>query len=184
MSLAENVVRTPLHPADQFEAFSKLRAQGLGVEDIAARFGITPKTVQQRLKLAAVSPRLMAVYRDGEMDLDQLVAFTITDDHEAQERVWFDNPAYDRQPHALRRTLTQTLVEGSDRRARYIGAEAYEQAGGTVIRDLFRTDDEAYFTDSQLLDRLVSEKLAEEAWPSSLAGSAFTRSPCPFSAWP
>ena len=26
VSLAENIVRTPLHPADQFEAFSKLPA--------------------------------------------------------------------------------------------------------------------------------------------------------------
>ena len=62
VSLAENVVRTPLHPADQFDAFSKLHVQGLGIEEIAARFGIAPKTVQQRLKLAAVNPRIMAVY--------------------------------------------------------------------------------------------------------------------------
>ena len=124
LSLAENVVRTPLHPADQFDAFSKLHGQGLGIEDIAARFGIAPTTVRQRLKLAVVSPRIMAVYRSGEMTLDQLVAFTLTDDHEAQERVWFDGGSGDHHPQTLRRMLTRSLVEGSDRRARFIGAEA------------------------------------------------------------
>ena len=163
LSLAENVVRTPLHPADQFDAFAKLQNQGLGIEDIAARFGIAATTVRQRLKLAVVSPRIMAVYRSGEMTLDQLVAFTLTDDHEAQERVWFDGASGDQHPQTLRRMLTRTLVEGSDRRARFIGAEAYEAAGGTIIRDLFRVDDDGYFTDSQLLDRLVAEKLAAEA---------------------
>lgn len=162
VSLAENVIRTPLHPADQFEAFSKLQAQGMGIEDIAARFGTSAKIVAQRLKLAAVSPRLMAVYRAGELSLDQLVAFTITDDHEAQERLWFDTSMVDRHPAALRRALTRSLVEGSDRRARFVGAEAYEAAGGTIIRDLFCSDDDGYFTDSQLLDRLVEEKFAQD----------------------
>lgn len=163
VSLAENTVRTPLHPADQFDAFAELQAQGLGVEEIAARFGISPKTVQQRLKLAVVSPRIMAVYREGDMTLDQLTAFTLTDNHEAQEHVWFESGSYDRHPQTLRRALTRTLVEGSDRRARFVGAEAFEAAGGAIIRDLFQSEDEGYFTDSQLLDRLVADKLAAEA---------------------
>jgi ParB family chromosome partitioning protein len=78
-SLAENVVREPLHPADQYEAFRRLHDDhGLGVEDIAARFGVTPHVVKQRLRLGAVSPRLMALYRDGGVSLDQLSAFTLT----------------------------------------------------------------------------------------------------------
>jgi ParB family chromosome partitioning protein len=60
ISLAENVIRTNMHPADQFEAFQKLHEDdGLGIEEIAARFGVTPSVVKQRLKLAAVSPALM-----------------------------------------------------------------------------------------------------------------------------
>jgi ParB family chromosome partitioning protein len=163
VSLAENVVRAPLHPADQFEAFSALHDQGQGMQEIAARFGATPTLVQQRLKLAAVSPRLMAVYRGGEMSLDQLTAFTLTDDHGAQERVWFEAPHLYKDPRAIRQALTRALVEGSDRRARFVGAEAYEAAGGQLVRDLFQPDDEAYFADSELLDRLVAEKLHAEA---------------------
>ena len=163
ISLAENVVRAPLHPADQFEAFSKLKDEGLGAEEIAHRFGIASTVVFQRLKLAAVSPRLLAEYRQGGMTLEQLVAFTISDDHAAQETVWFDLSLGDRSPRAIRRALTKALVEGSDRRARFVGVKAYEAAGGTIVRDLFQPDEDAYFADEELLHRLVQEKLSTEA---------------------
>ena len=60
VSLTENVQREAMHPADQFEAFAALVAEGKPVEDIAADFGVTPLVVQRRLKLANVSPRLLA----------------------------------------------------------------------------------------------------------------------------
>lgn len=172
VSLAENVVRAPVHPADQFEAFSALHAQGLGAEDIAARFGISATVVAQRLKLAAVSPRLMAVYRDGEIHLDQLMAFTVSDDHAAQERVWFDHP-WKLDPHGIREALTVSLVPGTDRRARFVGPEAYEAAGGMIVRDLFDTAGSGYYADRELLDRLVAEKLAAAAAPIEAEGWAW-----------
>jgi ParB family chromosome partitioning protein len=47
--LDENVTRENMHPADQFEAFKKLaQERGFGVEEIAARFGVTPHVVRQR----------------------------------------------------------------------------------------------------------------------------------------
>ncbi len=163
VSLAENIVRAPVHPADQFEAFSKLQKEGLPAHDIAARFGISATVVQQRLKLAAVSARVMTEYRTGKMTLEQLMAFTISDDHQAQEEVWFENPYGDFSPQAIRRYLTKSHVEGTDRKARFVGTKAYETAGGIVVRDLFQPEEEGYFTDSQLLDRLVTEKLRAEA---------------------
>lgn len=163
VSLAENAIRSDLHPADQFEAFKALHDEGLGADDIAARFGVAPLVVRQRLKLAAVSPNLIACYREGDMTLEQLMAFTVTDDQAAQERVWFEGQQYHPHPQAIRRALTSAHVDGSDRRARFVGAEAYEAAGGTIVRDLFRPDDLGYFTDQELLDRLVAEKLAVHA---------------------
>lgn len=62
-SLTENVQREAMHPADQFEAFQALIDEGKPIEDVAADFGITPQVVQRRLKLANVSPRLLADYR-------------------------------------------------------------------------------------------------------------------------
>ena len=84
-SPAENVQREAMHPADQFEAFAALVAEGRPIEDIAADLSVTPLVVQRRLKLANVSPRLMADYRADAVTLDQLMALAITDDHAAQE---------------------------------------------------------------------------------------------------
>ena len=88
-SLAENVVRLDMHPADQFEAFAALHqhGEGLGIVDIAARFGVSAHTVRQRLRLAVVSPALVQAYRDGLLTLDHMAAFAVTDDQAAQERV-------------------------------------------------------------------------------------------------
>lgn len=158
VSLAENVVRVPLHPADQFDAFLELHKQGHGAEAIAARFGVSPTVVLRRLKLAGVSPKLVGAYRAGKMTLEQLMAFTVSDDHAAQERFWEETP-YHLDPQTIRRSLTAAHVAATDRRARFIGIEAYEAAGGAVVRDLFQEDDEGYLTDVDLLDRLVAEKL-------------------------
>lgn len=173
VSLAENIVRAPLHPADQFDAFAKLQKDGLSAAEIAARFSLPEKVVSQRLKLAAVSPRLMAAYRAEEMTLDQLMAFAITDDHGPQEAFWFEKLHGDRSPRAIRRHLTSSLVDAGDRRALFVGLKAYEEAGGTVIRDLFQPESEGYLADSQLLDRLVGEKLEEEAAPYRTLGWAW-----------
>jgi ParB family transcriptional regulator, chromosome partitioning protein len=106
ISLAENVIRSAMHPADQFEAFAKLHnEEGMAAEDIAARFGVTPTVVKQRLKLGAVSPKLMRAYRDEELNLDQLTAFAITDDHARQEQVWSELPEFNRSRDAIMRAL-------------------------------------------------------------------------------
>jgi ParB family chromosome partitioning protein len=163
ISLAENVMRLPMHPADQFEAFHALAESGKGPEEIAARFGCSPATVRQRLKLASVSPRLIKIYRAGNMDLDQLMAFAISDDHAAQEAAWFKQPAWNRDPASVRRVLTGAHIEASDRRARFVGIDAYAAAGGHVLRDLFAEAHEGYLTDPALLDRLAVERLDREA---------------------
>jgi ParB family chromosome partitioning protein len=129
-----------MHPADQFEAFKKLAEErGLGAEDIAARFGVTSHVVRQRLRLGAVSPTLMKTYRDGELALDQLMAFAITEDHARQESV-YERLSYNRDASTIRRLLTETHVAATDRRAVFVGAEAYTEAGGTTLRDLFTED--------------------------------------------
>jgi ParB family chromosome partitioning protein len=159
ISLDENVTRTAMHPADQFEAFRELVVnRGLGAEEIAARFGVTAQVVKQRLRLGAVSPRLMQVYRDGGLTLDQLMAFAITEDHARQEQV-YDGLGYSKEPWIIRRDLTKTNVAATDRRAIFIGPEAYTEAGGTIIRDLFTEDRGGFYEDAALLDQLVIEKL-------------------------
>ena len=162
ISLAENAIRTNMHPADEYEAFAELhREQGISVEDIAARFGVTAAVVRQRLKLGAVSPALLTLYREGEMSLDQLTAFAITDDHARQEQVWADL-GYNNSRRAILQALTEGQVAADDRRVAFVGTEAYEAAGGAVIHDLF-DEDGGYLADAALLNRLVREKLQRAA---------------------
>jgi len=160
LSLAENVQREAMHPVDEVEAFGRLVDGGMGVEDVAARFGQSVVTVRQRLKLAALSPRVLNELRSGEMTLEQARALAISDDHAAQEAVWFGRNGWSRNPANLRAALTSEHVRATDRLVRFVGLEAYEAAGGAVVRDLFGDEDEAYLADRELLVRLATEKLA------------------------
>ena len=164
-SLAENVVRVDMHPADQFEAFAQLHQDGagLGIEDIAARFGVSAHTVRQRLRLAVVSPALVQAYRDSVLTLDHLTAFAVTEDQAAQERVHGQLQDWQRHPDAIRRLLTGGLVPATDRRVAFAGLDAYQAAGGTVQRDLFSEDGGGWIADAGLLERLVAERMEREA---------------------
>lgn len=163
ISLAENIIRSAMHPADEYEAFAALHnGKGMAADDIAARFGVSPAVVRQRLKLAAVSPALIGLYRAGEMNLEQLMAFTLTDDHARQQDVWA-GLGWDKDADAIRDMLTEDHVSTNDRRAKFVGVDAYVAAGGIVIRDLFDDGNGGYLTDAALLDRLVLRKLEEEA---------------------
>ena len=163
-SLAENMQRVALHPLDQFRAFAALREKGQGDEEIAAAFFLTPQIVRQRLKLASVAPALLEIYSEDGMTLEQLMAFTLNPDHARQVQVWDAvKHSWNKEPYSIRGMLTETTVRASDRRAVFVGIEAYEAAGGTVMRDLFQGDDGGWLEDVDLLDRLVTEKLQAEA---------------------
>lgn len=161
VSLAENVQRENMHPADQFAAFAALVKEGRPVEDIAADFGVSPLVVQRRLKLANVSPRLMADYRAGGVTLEQLMALTITDDHAAQEAAFYGSPEWQRSPSKLRERLTEREIDATHALVRFVGLDAYRQAGGGIRRDLFAEGDAGtYLTDTAVLETLVRDKLA------------------------
>ena len=178
ISLDENMTREAMHPADQFEAFQRLAVEkGYGPEEIGARFGVSAHVVRQRLRLGSAVPELMAAYRAGTLALDQLTAFCVSEDQDRQrqvlEQVGPHTPAY-----AIRRAMTEAKVAVGDRRVRFVGVEAYEAAGGPVLRDLFTEDGGGWLEDAALLDRLVGEKLAglaeeareREGWTWAEAG--------------
>ncbi|OYX01460.1 MAG: DNA-binding protein, partial [Rhizobiales bacterium 32-66-8] len=163
-SLAENIQRAPLHPLDQFRAFQALREKGRSEEDIAAAFFVGVNVVKQRLRLASVAPALLDVYAEDGMSLEQLMAFTVTADHARQEQVWqVISGSWQKEPYQIRRMLTEKAVRASDRRAVFVGLDAYEAAGGVVLRDLFQSDDGGWLEDMALLDGLVAERLKTEA---------------------
>ncbi|MGD9845196.1 MAG: ParB/RepB/Spo0J family partition protein [Hyphomicrobiaceae bacterium] len=160
VSLAENIERAPLHPLDQYRAFQAMRDKGMTEEAIAAAFFVGVNVVKQRLRLVSVSQNLLDVYADDGMTLEQLMAFSVSDDHARQEQVWEQiRNSWQKEPYHIRRMLTETTVRASEKRAAFVGIDVYEAAGGTVLRDLFESDDGGWLQDVGLLDRLVSEKL-------------------------
>ncbi len=164
-SLAENTHREPLHPLDEFRGMKALHDKGQREQAIAAHFRVTPAVVSQRLKLASVSPKLHEVYAAGDMTLDQLMAFTVSDDHKRQEQLWKQlDHSVNKSPGFIRDKLTEDMVAMSDARVLFVGLDAYLAAGGVApTRDLFEPDDGGWLGDPALLDRLVAEKLDAEA---------------------
>jgi ParB family chromosome partitioning protein len=163
VSLIENSQREALDVFDLIVSFKRLANEGKCIDYIAALFTVSPLTVKRRLKLADVSPKLLALLReDDAITLDQLAALALVDDHETQERLWFDAPnEWQRAPHYLRQAITRVEIDASrSRLVRFVGLDSYEDAGGYVRRDLFSDEQNAGFVaDTELLQRLVSEKL-------------------------
>jgi ParB family chromosome partitioning protein len=164
-SLAENILREAMHPADQFEAFRDLIDAGASVTDIAARFGVAESTVEKRLRLARVSPVILTAYRAGEIDLECVMAFAVTEDHASQENLWREAPGWMRDDaRRVRAALTENDIAATDKRVRFVSLKAYDKAGGAIRRDLFAEGDKGVFIlDSALLESLVLKKLGKAA---------------------
>lgn len=159
VSLAENVVRQAMHPADEFDAFTALVAEGKTSDEIAERFGCTAKHVEQRLRLAAIAPEILDDYRAGKATLEQMQTLTLTDDHKVQRAAWKagEKMQWKRDPEELREVLVNDEIDGKSRLAKYVGEKAYTAAGGVLRKDLF--GDEVFFPDAKLLTKLAEEKL-------------------------
>ena len=170
-SLAENVQRVGLHPLDQFRAFKTLADKGSSEDDIAARFFVPVNVVKQRLRLADVSTAILDAYQAGEITLEHVMAFTVNPDTARQDAVFEQLRAgRDFGTFRIKRLLTETTVDANDRRARFVGLDAYLDAGGSVMRDLFTDDNGGWLSNPDLLNRLVAEKLAHEAEPFRAKG--------------
>ena len=163
-----------MHPADLVVAYRDLSYAGKSPDEIAPLFGVTPLTVKRYLKLANVSPVILALYADNKINFEQIAALALTDDHELQERVWSTAPAYSRSGSQLRRMITETEVDiGNSVLATFVGVKAYEKAGGTIRRDLFSDEDNGYMQDAGLLERLALAKLDKAAEKIKTEGFAW-----------
>ena len=158
MSLAENTIRLAMHPADQFQAFAYLIDKGATAADVAQRFGIEESLVHKRMKLARVAPELLQEYRNDGMTLECLMAYTITDDHRRQRKVYKSLQDWQKEdPSVIRDALTEKMVDASSKLARFVGLDAYTAAGGSSRADLF--GDDVYLEKPALLNKLAEQKL-------------------------
>ena len=139
-SLAENTQRQALTPLDEFRAFKAMADNGHGEDTIAAAFRVSVLVVRQRLRLANASPVILKAFEDGELTLEQLVAYCVTDNHARQQQVFEvlgTGSAWNNRAEQIRRMLTEKSVPTDDKRALFVGTDAYLASGGAIERDLF-----------------------------------------------
>lgn len=171
--LAEQEGHTPLHPADQAEAYAAEleRIDGLGplvreaaIRTIANRFGRTPRFVEQRLALAALHKPILDALRKDAITVKQAEAWANAP-IERQEQVWGGKGAHlDLDPRAIKHLIDKADLADTDRLVKFVGPEAYRAAGGGIRQDLFEVDLPAYERDkgATRYDRTLVQKLARE----------------------
>jgi ParB family chromosome partitioning protein len=176
--LAENFQRLALNPADECLAFQQLIEQGADVEGISRRFGVTVRFVEGRLRLASLAPVVFEALGAGEITLDLAKAYAATPDQERQAYVFeqVSRSYMTQHPDSIRRMMMHATVSASDRRARFVGEDAYVAAGGRIERDLFSDEEGARWLDIALLERLATEKMETlAAETAATSGLAFVR---------
>ncbi|MCX5495763.1 ParB N-terminal domain-containing protein [Kaistia dalseonensis] len=165
ISLAANVIREALHPADEYVAFMALAEDGLGEADIARRFGIDPRNVSRMLALGRLSPNIIDAWRagafgDSRNEMDCVRAFTLAPSLAEQDAVYEQLAKAGRfWPEVIR-----AQFGAGDRAAiqnlQFVGKRAYLAAGGSLVEDLFGTNHA--ISDPGLLKDLMQAKLKAE----------------------
>lgn len=163
VSLQENVLRSAMHPVDEYKAFVKLMdEEGASVDDLKRQFGKPKKEILQRLALGRVTQVVLSAFVKNDLDLEDVMAFTVVDDKEKQAECYaalkLDNRLH---PHYIKRWLLGQSVTADSVIGKFVGRAAYTKAGGAISTDLFST--EVYFSDAGLVSDLANKKLAEAA---------------------
>lgn len=158
VSLTENIHRVAMDVMDEVNAYAALVADGKTPDEVARRFGVERRHVDQRLALAGLSPKIKAAWKRGDVTLDAARAFCLVADHAQQEAVYRSLGKPVSHAGAVRARLMDGRVRASDRLAVFVGVEAYEAAGGKILRDLFDAD-AVFIENPSLVTKLAEDKL-------------------------
>ncbi|WP_420383417.1 ParB/RepB/Spo0J family partition protein [Novosphingobium sp.] len=165
ISLAENLIREAMTPADEARAYRDIIAEGADAEAVARRFGVTVRHVQGRLRLADLAEPIFAALADGEITLDIAMAYGSTGDRERQQAAWERlSTSWQRDnAQAIRRAIAEDALSADHPIARFLGEAEYTGCGGRIERDLFASEGEGVWLDGDLAMDLAAKKLAHEA---------------------
>lgn len=181
-SLAENLQKVAMNPADEVEAFHAIVYEGSNplsainnvptrIANCARRFGRTERYVEQRLRLAALAPDILDALREYRITIEAARAYASHPDHQVQLAVFkkedaraATQPEWSHRPVSIREQLAGKSYPLDHRLVRYIGLDAYVAAGGKTERDLFMGDeDRELLIDTTLVRKLATEKAQQEA---------------------
>lgn len=158
MSEASNVAINLADQIDECREFS--RSKRVNISEIASRFGITLKEARSRVQLTTVAPQIIALFRQGHIDLEQIEALSISSDFKAQEKVIFHAlNDWAAEPDQIRLILSPVGIPENHRHVSFVGLDQYKAAGGFLQRDLFGEAGKGTVSDPSLLVQLASQKL-------------------------
>ncbi len=141
-SLSENLTRLPMDEIDQFKAFAALVKQGLEVEDIAARFGVTERLVRQRLAIANLIAPILKAYQKDEIHPQTLRILAMAT--KSQQKDWWALYKSD-DAHAPDGYRLKDWLFGGAQIQTDAALFDVQEYGGALISDLF--GEEVYFDD-------------------------------------
>lgn len=184
-SLVENLQKVAMNPADEVEAFQAIvYGSDPSIDDIPARiancarrFGRTVRYVEQRLRLAALAPEILTALREYRISIEAARAYASHPDPVVQLKVFGIEESKGKDSwytaHKLqniRDALAGKSYAVDHKLVRFIGLQAYIDAGGRTERDLFFGDDDReLLLDTALVKNLATEKALELAQPIAQA---------------
>lgn len=161
-SLMANTVRLPMHPVEQFEVFDRLIAEGAGVDDIAARFGIAAKTVRQQQALGRLAPEIREAWKKGRIDAARARAFATHPDVDVQAATYArlkKQGEWALAEGSIRQALAGDRIKAGSGELLFVTEDVYLKRGGTISESLF--EDDRYVDDPALLKVMVADKMAD-----------------------
>jgi ParB family chromosome partitioning protein len=165
-SLIENIARLDPDEMTQYETFARLIKDGKTIDDIAAVFGLTDRTVKQRLALGNLLRKIRDLYRGEKIDIETIRHLTLAS--KSQQKDWlmlFEDPE-NRAPSGFQ--VKQWLFGGQSI-ATSVALFPLED-GGQIVADLFGED--SYFVDADLFWQKQNEAIAAKR--EALLGAGWT----------
>lgn len=157
IATVENVQREPLEPLDEAEAFASLVSDGVSLDDVAAKTGVSVSTIRRRLALAQLSKEAKDALQKGVITLSLAEALTLAT--ETQQHFFLNAMSEGASLDAdeVRRTI---LTEKPSLAMAIFPPERYT---GTLTTDLFANDASTYFDDFEEFMRLQEEAVEAKA---------------------
>ena len=162
----------PLTASQEIRAYAAMADKHLPPEAIGRAFAVTTRHVKQRLKLANLSEATLNELATGTITLDVAQILTLAPSPEREAQLLANTIENRWGTHSLRMEIAKNQITATDRRAVFVGLDAYQDAGGVVIEDLFGTH--TMLQDAGLLQKLFTEKLDAAAREMAQGWSWFT----------
>ncbi|MCW2339107.1 ParB-like chromosome segregation protein Spo0J [Sphingobium sp. B2D3A] len=168
ISMAENRAREAMSLPDVYRGFAAIRAERpeATLEELGAMFGYDVARTARIMRIANLHPEIMDLYSAGEISDAQAMAYAATEDQSLQIAVYRqleEQATYDHHKNAsaIRKAMNSGDHELS-KLIRYVGIEAYREAGGVFEADLFAKEGEGIVQNSDLLRDLAAKRMADD----------------------